>query len=119
MAAGVTLVGARRQSLVGVRREQHRLGIVVKTGRFIDAFSNDHEPGAKLEWPAASICAALVAQACNIGYKPLVDEEQPGPRKARLRYVAQRYRCPETLAAANADRPLRRPRIAAASPKSH
>lgn len=92
MAAGVTLVGARRQSLVGVRREQHRLEIVVKTGRFIDAFSNDHEPGAKLEWPAASICAALVAQACNIGYKPLVDEEQPPPaqRSAALRRPALR-----------------------------
>jgi hypothetical protein len=44
----------------------------------------------------------LVAQACNVGYKPLVDESNPALREARLRYVAQRYLRPETLAAANA-----------------
>jgi hypothetical protein len=35
-------------------------------------------------------------------YKPLVDESNPALREARLRYVAQRYLRPETLAAANA-----------------
>jgi TnpA family transposase len=44
----------------------------------------------------------LVAQACNVGYKPLVDESNPALREARLRCVAQRYLRPETLAAANA-----------------
>src|ERR1044072_345818 len=50
----------------------------------------------------ASLCAILVAQACNVGYKPLVDESNPALREARLRYVAQRYLRPQTLAAANA-----------------
>jgi TnpA family transposase len=44
----------------------------------------------------------LVAQACNVGYTPLVDESNPALREARLRYVAQRYLRPETIAAANA-----------------
>ena len=77
------------------------LEIAAKTG-FIDAFTNDQEPGAKLDGLATSLCAVLVAQACNVGYKPLVDESNPALREARLRYVAQRYLRPETLAAANA-----------------
>lgn len=74
------------------------LEIAAKTG-FIDAFTNDREPGAKLDGLATSLCAVLVAQACNVGYKPLVDESNPALREARLRYV---YLRPETLAAANA-----------------
>ena len=77
------------------------LEIAAKTG-FIDGFTNDQEPGAKLGDLATSLCAVLVAQACNVGYKPLVDESNPALREARLRYVAQRYLRPETLAAANA-----------------
>ena len=76
------------------------LEIAAKTG-FIDAFTNDQEPGAKLDGLATSLCAVLVAQACNVGYKPLVDESNPALREARLRYIAQRYLRPETLAAAN------------------
>ncbi len=77
------------------------LEIAAKTG-FIDAFTNDQEPGAQLADLHTSLCAVLVAQACNVGYKPLVDESNPALREARLRYVAQRYLRPETLAAANA-----------------
>jgi TnpA family transposase len=58
--------------------------------------------GAKLDKLATSLCAVLVAQACNVGYKPLVDDSNPALREARLRYVAQRYPRPETLTAANA-----------------
>jgi len=77
------------------------LEIAAKTG-FIDGFTNDQEPGAQLGDLATSLCAVLVAQACNVGYKPLVDDSNPALREARLRYVAQRYLRPETLAAANA-----------------
>jgi len=77
------------------------LDITAKTG-FIDAFANDQEPGARLGDLHTSLCAVLAAQASNVGYKPLVDESNPALREARLRYVAQRYLRPETLAAANA-----------------
>jgi hypothetical protein len=75
--------------------------IAAKTG-FIEASTSDQEPGAKLAGLATSLCAVLVAQACNVGYKPVVDESNPALREARLRYVAQRYLRPETIAAANA-----------------
>ena len=77
------------------------LEIAAKTG-FIDAFTNDEQPDARLEGLTTSLCAVLVAQACNVGYTPLVDESNPALREARLRYVAQRYLRPETIAAANA-----------------
>ena len=44
----------------------------------------------------------LVAHACNVGYRPLVDDSNPALRESRLRYVAQRYLRVDTLAPANA-----------------
>ena len=77
------------------------LEIAAKTG-FLDAFTNDHEPNAQLHDLQISLCAVLVAQACNVGYRPLVDESNLALRESRLRYVAQRYLRADTLAAANA-----------------
>jgi len=77
------------------------LEIAAKTG-FIDGFSREHEPRAHLSDLPTSICAVLVAQACNVGYAPLVDETIPALREARLKYVARHYIRPETLIAANA-----------------
>jgi TnpA family transposase len=77
------------------------LEIAAKTG-FLDAFTNDQEPSAQLRNLAISLCAVLVAQACNVGYRPFVDDSNPALRESRLRYVAQRYLRPDTIAAANA-----------------
>jgi TnpA family transposase len=77
------------------------LEIAAKTG-FIDGFTHAHEPHAHLAELAVSVCAVLVAQACNVGYRPLVDESRPALREARLKYVARHYLRPETLVAANA-----------------
>ena len=77
------------------------LEIAAKTG-FIDGFVHEHEPHARLSELEMSICAVLVAQACNVGYAPLVDETVPALREARLNYVARHYLRPETLIAANA-----------------
>jgi TnpA family transposase len=49
-----------------------------------------------------SICAVLIAQACNVGYRPLVNESIPALREERLKWVARHYVRPETLIAANA-----------------
>ena len=49
-----------------------------------------------------SIIAVLIAQACDVGYKPLVDENVPALHVERLKYVARHYIRPETLIAANA-----------------
>jgi TnpA family transposase len=77
------------------------LEIAAKTG-FIDGFTHEHEPGAQLSDLQTSICAVLLAQACNVDYAPLVDETVPALREARLKYVARHYIRPETLIAANA-----------------
>jgi TnpA family transposase len=77
------------------------LEIAAKTG-FLEAFTNDHEPNAQVHDLEISLCAVLVAQACNVGYRPLVDDSNPALRESRLRYVAQRYLRADTLAAANA-----------------
>jgi TnpA family transposase len=77
------------------------LEIAAKTG-FIDGFAHEHERRAHLSDLPTSICAVLVAQACNVGYAPLVDETIPALREARLKYVARHYIRPETLIAANA-----------------
>jgi Tn3 transposase DDE domain len=69
---------------------------------FIDGFTHQHEPRAQLSDLQTSICAVLVAQACNVGYAPLVDETIPALREARVKYVARHYIRPETLIAANA-----------------
>jgi len=77
------------------------LEIAAKTG-FLDGFTHEHEPRARLSDLQTSICAVLVAEACNVGYAPLVDETVPALREARLKYVARHYIRPETLIAANA-----------------
>ena len=77
------------------------LEIATKT-RVLDGFTHEHEPNARLSDLHISICAVLVAQACNVGYQPLIDESSPALREARLKYVARHYIRPETLIAANA-----------------
>jgi len=77
------------------------LEIATKTA-FLDGFTHDHEPNARLSDLHISICAVLVAQACNVGYQPLIDESVPALREVRLKYVARHYIRPETLIAANA-----------------
>ena len=77
------------------------LEIATRT-RFITAFTHEREPSARLSDLEVSIIAVLIAQACNVGYKPLVDEKIPALRLERLKYVARHYVRPETLIAANA-----------------
>ena len=49
-----------------------------------------------------SLCAVLIAQACNIGFEPLVREGHPALQQSRLSWVNQNFVRPETLRAANA-----------------
>jgi hypothetical protein len=75
---------------------------IAARARFTEAFTHEREPSARLTDLDVSICAALIAQACNVGYKPLIDESVPALRLERLKYVARHYIRPETLIAANA-----------------
>ena len=71
------------------------LEIATRT-RFTTAFTHEREPSARLSDLEVSIIAVLIAQACNVGYKPLVDEKVPALRLERLKYVARHYVRPES-----------------------
>ena len=70
--------------------------------RFADAFTHVSERHARVEDFTTSLCGGLIAQACNIGFEPLVRTDQLALSRARLSWVSQNFIRPETIAAANA-----------------
>jgi hypothetical protein len=48
-----------------------------------------------------SLCACLLAEACNIGPEPLIRNDVPALRRARLSWVSQNFIRNETLTDAN------------------
>ena len=77
------------------------LEIAARTG-FHHAFTHLAERGAQVDGFTTSLCAVLVAEACNIGLEPLLRPEDPALGRARLSWVAQNFVRDETIAAANA-----------------
>jgi TnpA family transposase len=77
------------------------LEVATRSG-FADAFTHVSERHARVEDFTTSLCGALIAQACNIGFEPLVRTDQPALNRARLSWVSQSFIRPETIAAANA-----------------
>lgn len=77
------------------------LEIQVKTG-FMDEFIHINESFARVRDLSTSICAVLIASACNIGLTPLVRPDVPALTRPRLTWVEQNYIRPETLVRANA-----------------
>lgn len=69
---------------------------------FTAQFTHVSEHGARVEDLPLSVCAVLLAEACNIGLEPLVQNEIPALRRARLSWVQQNFLREETLTAANA-----------------
>jgi TnpA family transposase len=69
---------------------------------FIEEFTHVSEAGSRVEDLATSMCAVLIAEACNVGFEPLVRREVPALRRGRLGWVAQNYLRADTLARANA-----------------
>lgn len=67
-----------------------------------DAFTHVSEQNARVDGFITSLCAVLLAEACNIGFEPLTRTDQPSLTRARLSWVAQNFLRPETIAAANA-----------------
>ncbi|NMP24756.1 Tn3 family transposase [Sulfobacillus harzensis] len=69
---------------------------------FADAFTHVSQGGERIKDLALSVCAVLLAQACNIGLDPVVHAGIPALEYDRLTWVGQNYVRAETLAAANA-----------------
>ena len=77
------------------------LEIMQRTG-FAKAFTHLSERQARVEHFETSLCAALVAEACNIGIEAVSRQDVPALRRERLTWVSQNFIRPETIAAASA-----------------
>lgn len=77
------------------------LEIDARTG-FAGAFTHASEADARADDFATSMCAVLLAEACNTGLEPLVRPDVPSLRRSRLSWVRQNYLRTETLTRANA-----------------
>jgi TnpA family transposase len=77
------------------------LEIAART-RFTDAFTHLTERASRVEDLATSVCAVLLADACNTGLGPLIRQDIPALKRDRLAWVDQNYVREETLIAANA-----------------
>lgn len=77
------------------------LEIAART-EFSNEFTHISERDSRASQLVTSICAVLVAQACNTGTGPLERNDVPALRRSRLSWVNQNYIRNETLTAANA-----------------
>ena len=77
------------------------LEIDARTG-FAGAFTHASEADARAGELGTSVCAVLVAEACNTGFEPLLRKDVPALRRSRLSWVRQNYLREETLTLANA-----------------
>src|SRR5437667_4221993 len=85
---------ARRQPLVDL--PELLLEIQARTG-FASEFAHISEGRSRLDDLPTSICAVLLAEACNVGLTPLVRKGIPALERDRLLYVHQNYIPPATL----------------------
>lgn len=77
------------------------LEVMRRTG-FAQGFSHLSERQARVDDFEISLCAALIAGACNTGYAPVIRQEIPALRRSRISWVDQNFIRPETLSAAGA-----------------
>ncbi len=77
------------------------LEINVRTG-FTGEFTHISEGKARAKDLDVSVCAVLLASACNIGFEPLIHRGVPALTRDRLSWVQQNYVRAETLIRANA-----------------
>ena len=69
---------------------------------FTDAFTHVSEQSARATDLNISLCAVMLAEACNTGIEPLICTDVLALRRDRLAWVSQNYLRDETLIAANA-----------------
>jgi TnpA family transposase len=77
------------------------LEIVARTN-FTDAFTHISERTARATDLHVSLCAVLMAEACNTGLEPLIRGDVTALKRDRLSWVDQNYIRDDTLTAANA-----------------
>jgi len=77
------------------------LEINARTG-FAKEFTHLSEAGSRVDDLEMSVCAVLVAEACNIGLKPLINPRIPALTRDRLSHIDQNYIRIDTIKKANA-----------------
>ena len=75
--------------------------IATRTG-FTSRFTHISERESRMSDLVTSLCAALIAEACNTGPEPLIRNDVPALRRSRLSWVNQNFIRNETLVDANA-----------------
>lgn len=78
-----------------------RLEVQAQTG-FAAAFTHLREGQARVADRATSLCAVLIAAACNLGLEPVVQRAVPALTRDRSGWVQQHYLRAETISRANA-----------------
>ena len=75
---------------------------VAERTRFTEALTHLSEKSARAEDIDISLCAVLMAEACNTGFEPLIQSDLRALKRDRLSWVSQNYIRDETIAKANA-----------------
>ena len=68
---------------------------------FADGFTHINEGSARVDDLLISLCAELLAEACNTGREPFVREDVPALKRDRLVWVDQNYIRNETIMVVN------------------
>lgn len=68
----------------------------------LDEYTHLSEAEARMSELPTSVAACLVAEACNVGFTPVIHSGHSALRRTRLSHVQQNYLRPETHRAANA-----------------
>jgi TnpA family transposase len=96
----VSLRQKTRSLLPRVDLPELLLEMNLRTG-FARAFDHQSERGGRVADLELSLCAVLVAQACNVGLEPLV-QAHPALSHDRLEWVSHHFLHAQSIAAANA-----------------
>jgi hypothetical protein len=87
-ASLITLRNAVTKRLPRVDLPELLLEIDARSG-FAGAFTHASEAEARARDLATTLCAVLLAEACNTGLEPLVRPDVPALRRSRLSWVRQ------------------------------
>ncbi|SGZ09182.1 Transposase Tn3 family protein [Moritella viscosa] len=100
--ASLTLLREQVSNLIpSVDLTELLLEIHTHTG-FLSEFVHFSESSARADDLPVSICAVLIAEACNIGFEPLIQQNIPALTRDRLSWVKQNFIRADTLGKSNA-----------------
>jgi hypothetical protein len=69
---------------------------------FLGEFTHAAGADARVDQLEVSMAAVLMSEACNFGFRPVTDPDEPALTRARLSHVEQNYLRADTIKAANA-----------------